>query len=439
MLVINPMTSDTRVDKQARALAAAGHSVTVVATHADGLAAGEHRDGYRILRLPYRRPVKDAITSPHRRATAHRRARREATAVARQAGMRASARRFMPIDIAMWAVSRIWLLAGGVLLKTIRSRALTWEYWLGLAKKLPERVEHPDVITAHDLGPLYSATRLARYWAQSGPRPKVVYDSHELYVEQQTRWTRREKASWRLHERRMIRHADLITTVSPGIAAELQRRYHLAERPLVILNSPEQQEPPSEAARPDVRTDVGGVDEVLAVYVGGAKPGRGVRLLIPALAAETGWHLALVGVGSNGYVEELLDDAERLGVRGRVHVLPAQPATELPRYLRSADVGVHPMEPTCLNHELALPNKLFDYLFAGLPVAVTSLREMKNLVDELDLGATFNPYEPAETARAVLSAARRRKPATSATNLAAWSWEQQAESLLAAYERLGQP
>jgi glycosyltransferase involved in cell wall biosynthesis len=438
MLVINPMVNDSRVDKEAASLAAAGHEVIVVATAQPGLPPEEQRDGFTILRRPYRRVLKDLVLSPSRRLTARQPAVREQQRALRHIGARLAARLLVIRQAAMSVVSRLWLLTGGIILKLVRSRILPLEYWLGICRTLPSLVPRPDVIHVHDLGPLAAGARLARRWTTKDGRPPVVYDSHELYTEQQTRWTPREKLLWRVHERRWIRHADAVITVSGGIAQELQLRYRLANRPTVILNSPSLVTAlATDGGAPDVRTDAGVVEARLAVYVGAVKPGRGVDRLVPALSAIPGWHLAIVGGGHGEHVQRLVAAAQACGVNRRLHVLPAVPAATLSSYLRSADVGVHPMERTCLNHELALPNKLFDYLLAGLPVAVSDLREMRTLVTREQLGTVFDPSDAPGTGRAILAAASSRSTARDRGELLQQlSWEAQTETLLRLYDQL---
>ena len=436
MLVINPMVSDTRVEKEARALVENGFAVTVVAIHAEGLPVDEVRDGFRIVRLPYRRPLKDVFTSPFYRASVRHAGRVQALHAAERAGHRPWSVHVRLRGLVERGMTRAWLLVGGVLLKTMRSRSLTVEYWHGIGRRLPDLLERPDVITAHDLGPLQAAVRLAERWETPTSRPKVVYDSHELYVEQQTRWTRREKLAWKRHERKVIAQTDLVITVSTGIATELQRRYGLQQRPTVVLNSPRRRDLAVGDCETDLRADIDHQRGVLAVYVGGVKPGRGVDRLIPALAARNGWTLAVVGAPPSRYVQDLVAAAKELEVEDRFVLVDSRPADELPQYLRTADVGVHPMEPSCLNHELALPNKLFDYLFAGLPVAVSDLREMGSLVRDHGLGTTFDARSPVSTATAILEAATLRPPIVSTPLLDAWSWEHQAQQLVEAYFRL---
>jgi glycosyltransferase involved in cell wall biosynthesis len=149
-----------------------------------------------------------------------------------------------------------------------------------------------------------------------------------------------------------------------------------------------------------------------------------------------------VGPGRSGYLAELREAAEGLGVADRLHIVDTVPARFLPSYLRTADFGVHPMENTCLNHQLALPNKLFDYVFAGIPVAVSDLREMSRFVTTYGVGEVFNPGDPGSLARALRSVSENK--AKYSQNIKArgdlhsnYAWPAQARKLLTAYRELG--
>lgn len=440
MLVINPMTADTRVDKEAATLAGAGHDVTVVALAATDLPFRERRAGFEIVRLPYRRSMRDATIAPWQRARIRRHelaaSRRALDGIPGSAGERLVTTGAIAAEAVRTVAAGTQYAAGGLLLKFLRTRTLIPSYWESIATRIPALVARPDVICAHDLGPLAATVRLADWWSRTGDhRPRVVYDSHELYVEQQTSWEPRERRMWEWHERRWIRRVDLVITVSDGIAGELQRRYGLARVPTVVLNSP-----PSEAAHhpSDVRRDAGvGPGDRLAVYVGAAKPGRGVDLLVPAIA-KGDWHLALVGAGSGSHIDGLAAMAADGGYGHRLHLLPSVPAATLGDYLRTADIGVHPMEPTCLNHRLALPNKLFDYLFARLPVAVSDLPEMGGLVKRHGLGHVFDPHDPASIRRA-MDAAVLQTHEVAPDLLAQLGWDNQADHLLTGYSDILEP
>jgi len=437
MLVINPMTNDTRVDKEAASLASDGHDVTVIAVAADGVPQREPRDGFTIVRLPYRRIAKQAVVAPLNRARARRdQATRSLEAVG-NAGMRARLTNWG--HAGSMAAGHAVRAAGGMGLRIARTRQLELDYWHSIASRVLDIVPRPDIVHAHDLGTLAAAARIAAR-TPSPRRPRVVYDSHELYVEQQTKWLPRERRMWAVHERHWIPRADAVITVSPGIAAELQRRYRLAETPTLVLNTPPRETVSSPAAlpagmAPDLRAELDVGDVPLAVYVGTVKPGRGVDRLLPAMQHEP-WHLALVGAGTSDHVAQVVREANSMGIRDRLHVVPPVPAPLLPSWIASADVGVHPMEPTCMNHELALPNKLFDYVFAGLPVAVSDLPEMAAMVLGNDLGTVFDPADPATVAQQVGVAASMDHGRASDDLLAELSWERQTTRLQRLYRGL---
>jgi glycosyltransferase involved in cell wall biosynthesis len=407
MLVINPMVADARVDKEAASLASAGADVTVLATAAANTPDEEQRSGFTIIRLPYQRVVKDRVTGT--------------ISVLREEGTL----------LGKVTARVVWFLGGGFL-KVARSLLLPSEYFRGLASRAVNLVEAPDVIHAHDLGTLRAAVKLSAEWKhRTGAAPMVIYDSHELYVEQLTRWKWWEKAAWRAHEHRWIRHADAVITVSGGIADELQRRYRLAVRPTVILNSPraDQEQTLGRTVRDDLDLPP---DTPLAVYAGAVKPSRGVDMIINALGLVPEWHLAFVGA-TDEQLEAVteIDDLPH-DIRTRVHTLDPVPSWSLPEYLSSADAGIHPLPDTCLNHQLALPNKLFDYAFAGIPTIANDLPEMATVIDDRRIGMVCDATSPAEIARTLSTI---RDIGFSPETLDGLSWDHQEQRLLELYDR----
>jgi glycosyltransferase involved in cell wall biosynthesis len=108
----------------------------------------------------------------------------------------------------------------------------------------------------------------------------------------------------------------------------------------------------------------------------------------------------LLFMGADGaYAEQLERLAEQLGVSGRTHFHPPVALAELLSYTHQADVGVSLLVDSCENHRLALPNKLFEYLAAGLPVVVSDLPEMRRLVTERGVGWVTDSSDPADIAR----------------------------------------
>lgn len=83
------------------------------------------------------------------------------------------------------------------------------------------------------------------------------------------------------------------------------------------------------------------------------------------------------------------------------------PPDEVVEFLATADVGVHPLLAGIPNHEMALPNKLFEYVHAGLPIVVTDLRELGSFVRKHGLGEAFRSGDPADMAAGVEKGARQ--------------------------------
>jgi glycosyltransferase involved in cell wall biosynthesis len=257
-------------------------------------------------------------------------------------------------------------------------------------------------------------------------------------------------------EARHIRDAAAVITVSDPIADVLRDRYQLAERPAVILNVPVHavdraavdraavdraavdREAPG-TCRPTVREAAGvDADAPLLVYSGAVSRARGINDLVEAMAHLPGVHLALVTVPyPHPQVPALLERAAELGVADRIHPLPPVGQDELLAYLAGADVAVHPMPGGSPNHDQALPNKLFEYLHAGLPLVVADAKLMAAFVRDNGLGEVFRSGDPIDLAAAVRRTLERGRPCRSRTELASrYSWQAQEGLIAALYDRV---
>jgi glycosyltransferase involved in cell wall biosynthesis len=208
---------------------------------------------------------------------------------------------------------------------------------------------------------------------------RLVYDAHELWPD---RDGRRE---WRLRliatEFLFVRVADATTTVSPGCAEVMAARYRVPP-PVVVRNLPEhptQQEKPR-ASEPPV-----------AVYVGILAPGRGIEQTVKALAGAPRLRLRLIGPDAEGFSAQIAREAEHAGVADRVEILPPVPPAEVIDAIAGARLGLVLIQPTSLSHRLSLPNKLFEYVAAGIPVLASDLPVIGPLVRDEGLGEVVAP------------------------------------------------
>jgi glycosyltransferase involved in cell wall biosynthesis len=167
---------------------------------------------------------------------------------------------------------------------------------------------------------------------------------------------------------------------------------------------------------------------------------RGLEELILSVPQFDSAELYLRGYGDLEPALRAL--VEREGLQGRVHFLPPADPRYMVESLAGFDIGVVPYRPTTLCHQYCLPNKVFEYLQAGLALAVSALPELERLVKETGTGELFDPERPDDIARAINALtkdARRLGEAQSKARLAAmrYTWETQGEPhLLACYREL---
>ncbi|MGH2344418.1 MAG: glycosyltransferase, partial [Chloroflexota bacterium] len=243
------------------------------------------------------------------------------------------------------------------------------------------------IIHANDLDVLPAAYLLARAW-----HAVLVYDSHELWVEQDLPWSPFYRRLLGMMEGLLIRKASAVVTVNGAIAGELARRYKVA-RPVVVMNCPEA---PSLAAV-DTHRDSDPSLPLQVIYQGLLSPNRGLEQLVDAVAEAPGIMLTLRGPGIlRGPLQDRID---RLGLGEQVRLLPPVPMVDLVPALAGFSVGVVPILPVGKSYELCSPNKLFEYMCAGLAVICSDLPVMREVVGEAESGLLVPPGDVAAMAR----------------------------------------
>jgi glycosyltransferase involved in cell wall biosynthesis len=238
------------------------------------------------------------------------------------------------------------------------------------------RHERPALVHANDWNTMWCAVAIKLVC-----RARLVYDSHELWPDRNGRW---EWRPWLLaSEALFVRVADAVVTASPGYADALAARHRVA-RPTVIRNIPEG--PPATASEPQAPP--------LVVYVGGLMPGRGLEQTIDALALAPTIRLRAVGPGSPQYRAGLIERATAVGVADRLELCPPVPPGSVGTTLREATAGLCLIQPVCRSYELTLPNKLFEYAAAGVPVLASDLPVIAAVVRRDGLGEVTPHDDP---------------------------------------------
>jgi SAM-dependent methyltransferase len=274
--------------------------------------------------------------------------------------------------------------------RTYRSKSIAYplpfdECFLRAARQYPA-----DLVFAHDLPALKAACEVAERW--DAP---VIYDSHELYSEQ---------AAFSEHQRHILdeRERDYaprcarIMTVSRSFAEVIARK-NKVEAPEIILNAYTDYSPPPE--RPTLLRDAVKLSpkERIILYQGVISNHRNLSNLVSGflLADPADAHLVFLGPA----MPEILAALRRRAgadLGRRIHFLDPVPQDALLDYTTSADFGVIPYPPVDLNTRYCMPNKLFEYIQAELPVLANDLHEVGRIMQELDGGGLSKDLNTAE-------------------------------------------
>lgn len=260
----------------------------------------------------------------------------------------------------------------------------------------------------------------------------VVYDSHEYFTELPELVTRRTVRNiWKRIEKLILPKIKYCYTVNESIAGTLNRHYGISMK--VIRNVPLRiNELPS-------YDPLKNNNEKLVIYQGALNMGRGLEMAIAAMEYVNNCTLIIAG---SGYLEnELKKLAVSVSLQNKIVFLGMVRPDDLVKYTVQADLGISLEENTGLNYYFALPNKLFDYIQARIPVLVSDLPEMSSVVNKYKVGMTIQTNDPrvlAATINEMLYNSDLRKFWKKNLELAAEElcWEKEEPELIEIYTRV---
>ncbi len=234
-----------------------------------------------------------------------------------------------------------------------------------------------DIIVANDTDLLTGA-----YCANLLKRKRLVFDSHELFTELPELVNKPfNKFIWKTVEHCFIPHLKNCYTVCQSLANIYSKKYGVPFN--VIRNVP--------FFEPKPTVPFYGRKPII-MYQGAINMGRGIELMIETMQYLPNAQLWIAG---NGYLIDKIKKtvsqkayANQIVFLGQIHI------NQLKFYTQQARVGLTIEEDLGLNYHYALPNKLFDYIQARVPVIVANLPEMKNIVDNYKVGYTITERSP---------------------------------------------
>ena len=213
---------------------------------------------------------------------------------------------------------------------------------------------------------------------------KLIYDAHELETETAgSHGIRRCLAKFL--ERVCIDYCDAMVVVSDSISEWYRRKYDL-DSVHVIKNVPYRYE--NRMDNFSFLKKIFGIklDEILFIYQGVLSEQRGVHALLDAFSrADSKKHIVFMGFGP---LEDKIKKYAEL--YPNIHFQPPVNPSNVLCYSASADVGVHLIANTCLNHYYCMPNKVFEYIMSGLPIIVSDFPEMAKIAKGAKCGWTVS-------------------------------------------------
>ena len=362
MFVFNNFTNDTRVLREAKSLLELGLRVRIIALLSSGQKTNDEIDGIEVTRLQL---------NPFHLRIIKRWSTKSALG---KLGRKITEFLFMPFH-----------------------RYLMFYEFDKMAYSLLKNLSS-DIFHSHDLNTLRVATRLSKHH-----QSKLVYDSHELYLDR----NRGKKAGLlkryaiRKFEQRLIRNCDRVITVNESIAEILEDRYGIEDVD-VVMNTPPMQFFSSTKKTFDLRRILGVSEEhKIAIYVGSIQYNRGIENLMKSLQFLDNVHLVLMGYGDEKLLQELDIIAQDLDVKDRYSKFGPVHSELVPQYTSSADIGVAPILNSCLSYYLCSPNKVFEYMHAGIPVVCSDFPELRKVVIGEGIGGVFDPNDPKDIADSI--------------------------------------
>lgn len=250
-------------------------------------------------------------------------------------------------------------------------------FFVGLIKKT-------DLFYANDLdtlAPLFLLSKLKK-------KP-LIYDSHELFCEvPELKDSRIKKAIWQKLERHIIPKLKTCITVNDSIAKIYEAKYNISFYVIRNISDFDQSFMPKSRAELNMPDD----KKIILLQGAGINVDRGAEELIDAM--EFVQNAILFIIGSGDVWEALKQKVSSKGIQNKVMLISKLPKSELMHYTFNADIGLSIDKSTNLNYLYSLPNKIFDYIQAEIPILASRLPEIEKVISHYKIGDFIDNHNP---------------------------------------------
>jgi len=259
-----------------------------------------------------------------------------------------------------------------------KSKPAKLKAYLSFIKESVNYCKNFDILHCNDINMLPIAVIIKKYYKKD---IKIVYDAHEYETETYALNGIQKKIT-KLSEKFLIKYADKVITVSDAIANEYVKLYAI-EKPALVLNAPAYKEVKTD----DKFREAFGIEgKTIFLYQGGLGKNRGIELLLEVFRNMENRESIMVFMGYGDLEALIVKNAKE---NDNIFFHKAVSPTVLLDYTVSADFGIATIEDSCLSYRYCLPNKLFEYIMAEVPVIVSNLPEMSKIVNENHVGVVL--------------------------------------------------
>ncbi len=296
--------------------------------------------------------------------------------------------------------------------------------------RVVKQYKYSDILHCNDLNTLPIGVIIKKFFNKN---VKIVYDAHEYEINDRPNESKYSIKIKYFLEKRLIKYADKVMTVSDAIANEYVKLYGIP-KPALVLNTP----PYTNIEKKDIFRETLNIsaDKTIFLYQGGLSKGRGIEILLDTFKNIDNEKVVVVFMGYGTLEENVIAVAKEYK---NIYFHKAVSSDVLLSYTCSADFGILFYENNCLNHYLCSPNKMFEYLMAEIPVIVSNLYEMKRLVENNSIGVVAKDNTSDGLKEAIQKSVKLDKEELNKNILKVkeiYNWEEQEKVLLKVYGEL---